>query len=949
MRCNMKRTQNYFLRRNFRVGIFTLVSFIILIACSSSHAQAVLDFRRVLVDWPQINAWFQVRCGNNVRYDVRYENLLIKENGLEMRPTSLWCPDPDEHCCISVALVLDKSSLMQERYPSVLMQEKLFANTFIDAMNGACDEATIISSNDRQTVEVFMTNDRHLLSDGVTDIQPQGRSMIWDGALAAINEIVSNGIQQCRAVILITSGNDDGSSADISDIILLALANKLRVFTIGIGSYINESDLQMIATDTGGKFYMNPDAGQMRSIYLELSSALIGSLECKIEYTAQCPDGSRKEVELTLRDVPNCSGISTKMKTYKAPWDSTAFRPVVIKALDVEMQRNDTVTLPIILHSLTDNVVNPYSFELSFDTTRVRFLGYNTPFALLDTSRFTIERLAHSYRITSRKSQKLANDKIIGRLLFRVDSLNTSTPITLSNWSFKSGCLIPDVQSGSIVTKRPLRLLAPLGGEHFCMGKSTVIQWEKDSIDSIDVEISRDAGLTFTTIAKGITGDSFLWSISDTLAIGWYWIRLKASDGSQSTAIQTPFFVTNRLVIKKQPQDITCCASKNETALFSVAISHEPDFYQWQKSTDGGMLWIDIPFERTHRLHIGSVKASDDGLYRLLAVNVCDTVFSASARLRGDPKPIFTQQPNDVVVCEGNTARFTIQFQNVPHQIRWQISNDSGASFTDYVLSTRNTLEIPDVTMMQNTSIYRAIIRNECFAETSRVAMLKVLPSTAHIRLHPTSQMRCVGDSVSFSAAASNAVRTQWFFNANPIPGATDSVYRISNISFNNLGSYVFRAFDSCGSVMSASAFLEVLSHPVILTQPNDQVFREGQWMEINVRASGGQLQYQWYKNGIALPNWRNSGYQFLPVKNADSGLYSVRITNACGSVLSREARLSILVTNVEREHEQTAFALMQNYPNPFSEKTTIRFQIADYGFQIVDISPLDPLMVGKL
>lgn len=45
------------------------------------------------------------------------------------------------------------------------------------------------------------------------------------------------------------------------------------------------------------------------------------------------------------------------------------------------------------------------------------------------------------------------------------------------------------------------------------------------------------------------------------------------------------------------------------------------------------------------------------------------------------------------------------------------------------------------------------------------------------------------------------------------------------------------------------------------------------------------------------------------------------------------------LLTDVSKMKPVKEFFLSQNYPNPFSDQTTIRFQISDYGFQTTEIS----------
>ena len=102
-------------------------------------------------------------------------------------------------------------------------------------------------------------------------------------------------------------------------------------------------------------------------------------------------------------------------------------------------------------------------------------------------------------------------------------------------------------------------------------------------------------------------------------------------------------------------------------------------------------------------------------------------------------------------------------------------------------------------------------------------------------------------------------------------------------------------------TVMSGdfSAFLGGL--PTIVSQPQDQTVPQGTTASFSVGANGqAPLQYQWYFNGTnklsgaANPTATNATLVLTNVQSSQSGLYSVVITNALGSVTSRPAELVV-------------------------------------------------------
>lgn len=99
-----------------------------------------------------------------------------------------------------------------------------------------------------------------------------------------------------------------------------------------------------------------------------------------------------------------------------------------------------------------------------------------------------------------------------------------------------------------------------------------------------------------------------------------------------------------------------------------------------------------------------------------------------------------------------------------------------------------------------------------------------------------------------------------------------------------NAGGELFRVTYSGAVPPSISA------HPDSLTVP------AGQSASFSVVASGSSpLSYQWLRNGVDIVGATDSTYALSPVAPADNGaLFSVRVSNAYGSVVSNQATLSV-------------------------------------------------------
>ncbi|NOY05827.1 MAG: VWA domain-containing protein, partial [Chlorobi bacterium] len=337
-----------------------------------------LDFRRIdAFQFPDITLYVSVKCNGEARFNLTRDNFTIKENGKIITDFEVICPDPLVHCCISVALVFDRSGSMNG---NGIQQEKHAGKVFVDMMDGLCDEATVVSFASNVTVDVFMTNDKDLLKAGIDGMVASGATALWDGAGTGVMELINNGVNECRAVIVLTDGGENSSTQyTLDDVIALAQANKIRVFTIGLGNGVVEPPLQQLARETGGVYYHAPSGDQLEAIYREISTIISQYFqECQIIYKSNCPDGSTRTIEVTvgspvpigpdprLKQGP-CPGTDTKVKIYKAPFDPSQFKDINIKLGEVDVLGGEEVEVPLILEDYIDDYFNKATFKVMFD------------------------------------------------------------------------------------------------------------------------------------------------------------------------------------------------------------------------------------------------------------------------------------------------------------------------------------------------------------------------------------------------------------------------------------------------------------------------------------------------------------------------------------------------------------------------------------------------------
>jgi hypothetical protein len=169
----------------------------------------------------------------------------------------------------------------------------------------------------------------------------------------------------------------------------------------------------------------------------------------------------------------------------------------------------------------------------------------------------------------------------------------------------------------------------------------------------------------------------------------------------------------------------------------------------------------------------------------------------------------------------------------------------------------------------------------------------------ASVTGHPSNQTVCSGTPSSFTvtAAGDAPITYQWRLNGVNVGGATSSTYSIASTTPANAGTYDCVVTNACGTATSNGAALTVNTAPAISAHPVPFTTCEGQNAIMSVTASGSPAPtYQWRRNGVNIGGATGSSYVIAVTVVADAGNYDCVVTNACGSVTSTSAAMTINV-----------------------------------------------------
>jgi len=136
----------------------------------------------------------------------------------------------------------------------------------------------------------------------------------------------------------------------------------------------------------------------------------------------------------------------------------------------------------------------------------------------------------------------------------------------------------------------------------------------------------------------------------------------------------------------------------------------------------------------------------------------------------------------------------------------------------------------------------------------------------------------------------------RWYLNGILIPGATVNPYIVESTTSANAGTYSADVTNAAGTVRIVAGTVDIAAAgaPAFTLQPYNKVVAPGGTFALAANATGAGAAYQWLRNGRDLPGETGPVILRQNVNATDSGAYSVRITNASGSVTSEPANVTL-------------------------------------------------------
>ncbi|BET67459.1 hypothetical protein ASA1KI_23770 [Opitutales bacterium ASA1] len=315
----------------------------------------------------------------------------------------------------------------------------------------------------------------------------------------------------------------------------------------------------------------------------------------------------------------------------------------------------------------------------------------------------------------------------------------------------------------------------------------------------------------------------------------------------------------------------------------------DPTFDLSETVRNARHLW---PLEDGGVVLLGTLDTTPSNTLRLLRVaadGTVDAAFVAAADALGDVRAL-TRTP------DGGWLVATLTFDTMSQtSVLRRVSVDGVPrdDFSATVTGTVGALAFDPQGRLWIGGNFRAV------NGVRRIGLARFAPPALFVRIEgPTSVVVAEGANHALTAVAEGVegeVTYQWTRDGVTLVGETAATLALTAFDETKAGSYNVTASVGSASKTSTAVVLALPVAPTITVQPIARDASTGGSLQLRVVATGRPAPtYQWFLDGVALDGETSSTLQLRNLRSESAGVYSVRVTNLGGTVVSTGARVRV-------------------------------------------------------
>lgn len=410
---------------------------------------------------------------------------------------------------------------------------------------------------------------------------------------------------------------------------------------------------------------------------------------------------------------------------------------------------------------------------------------------------------------------------------------------------------------------------------------------------------SDDNVLTYTwfknnVLLNGQTGNKLSFASISPSDSGTYRVVVTNVCNVSESASGIAVRVRERIGLASTLPDAQLCVGTN----FSVDVTRNLTNVDLNATFQWRLNGVDlVNASATNRtLVINNLSSVHTGQYNLVATNGCGAADLSMFKLNVVTLPSISRQPLPATLCEDATWVNTVELGNADQtgmMYQWfkdalPLPSATGASLVINQISGNDQ----GVYYVRATSACGEVLSN-------RVNLIVQPKPEVGISLNTTPPTQCLDNNLfQFISSARSSDNTPvdltWDFGDGVFSKQASPSHRYQ---FSDQFKVYLYGKSQYGCLDTALLNITVNNKPIIINDLVGQTICENGQLNLNIDAKllpNENVSYQWFFNQNLILNQNNKSLVINRVTTSNGGSYAVRITNACGSNLSSEAKVQI-------------------------------------------------------
>jgi uncharacterized protein YegL len=269
----------------------------------------------------------------------------------------------DENTPLSIAMVFDVSGSMAFPFSEIdpiprLEAAQKAANILIDSLKKN-DEACIIAFDDHFYFKQAFTNDKQNLKKAIDSLRWNGNTKMYDALYQTLDYL--RNAKNKPIIVVLTDGASYEDTTPIEIVIGLAQSREVKIYAIGIGTELNETDLVHLSVFTGGEFYYTNNSTELLQLYTDIRK-MFNTQSFVLKGICAKPDISLNLKLKTIKTAKPGSMVEVPVYAYLSP----NYDPI-INSIEISVKYKKSV-LHFIEPVITDNTLSQRMKSISIKT-----------------------------------------------------------------------------------------------------------------------------------------------------------------------------------------------------------------------------------------------------------------------------------------------------------------------------------------------------------------------------------------------------------------------------------------------------------------------------------------------------------------------------------------------------------------------------------------------------